>query len=145
MGGVNDRIAKGTSSRATNARAPGARPEPLPAPAPTAPNLQLQYMASQQQDTRQDNAQLKAQLRALRTARNGAEALNAELWRKYNAVQAQLAAAEAARVNAEARAARITRSSKRLRVSHATDQDVHEEVRASGEGGGRSEYEAEQT
>ena len=80
------------------------------------------------EDVRRDNAQLRAQLRALRTARNGAEALNSELWRKYNALQGRLTAAEAARADAEERASRVLKSSKRLRVSQATDQDVHSEV-----------------
>lgn len=82
------------------------------------------------EDVRRENTQLRAQLRALRTARNGAEALNAELWRKYNGLQSRLATAEAAKTEADERVARAVRSSKRFRVSQATDQDVHAEVKA---------------
>ena len=92
--------------------------------------LQLQRTAACMEDVRRDNTQLRAQLRALRTARNGAEALNAELWRKYNGLQSQLATAEAAKAEADERVARAVRSSKRFRVSQATDQDVHAEVGA---------------
>lgn len=76
----------------------------------------------------EETTQLKARLRVARSARSGADLLNAALWRKCSALQARLTEAEAARQAAEQKLAQAGQARRRLQVSATTDQDVHAEV-----------------